>query len=90
MDAYDDLLAAVRELGYPEELGAALAAGLGGEWSMHRMTGYLRGARPRTMEEIADEMVAILDQRQAIVERKMAEHSQEQLTAFYNRDRVDE
>ena len=31
MDAYDDLLAAVRELGYPEELGAALAAGLGGD-----------------------------------------------------------
>ena len=87
MDAYDDLLAAVRELGYPEELGAALAAGLGGEWSMRRMAGYLRGARPRTMEEIADEMVAILDQRRTIVERKMAEHSQEQLTRFYNRDR---
>ena len=55
MDAYDDLLAAVRELGYPEELGYALAAGLGGEWAMKRMAGYLRGARPRTMEEIADD-----------------------------------
>lgn len=86
MDAYDDLLEAVRELGYPEELGAALAAGLGGEWSMRRMAGYLRGARPRTMEEIADEMVAILDQRQAIVERKMAERSQDALNAFYNRE----
>ncbi len=86
MDAYDDLLPAVRELGYPEELGAALAAGLGGEWSMRRMAGYLRGARPRSMEEIADEMVAILDHRQSIVERKRAEHSQEQLTRFYNRN----
>lgn len=87
MDAYDDLLAAVRELGYPEELGYALAAGLGGEWSMKRMAGYLRGARPRSMEEIADEMVAILDHRRSIVERKRAEQSQEQLTHFYNRDK---
>ena len=86
MDAYDDLLAAVRELGYPEELGAALAAGLGGEWSMKRMAGYLRGARPRSMEEIADEMVAILDHRQSIVERKMGEHAQDSLNAFYNRN----
>ena len=87
MDAFDDLLAVVRELGYPEELGAALAAGLGGEWSMKRMAGYLRGARPRSMEEIADEMVAILDHRQSIVERKRAEQSQEQLTRFDNRDK---
>ena len=55
MDAYDELLAAVAELGYPEELGAALAAGLGGEWSMRRMAGYLRGAKPRTIEEIEGE-----------------------------------
>ena len=89
MDAYDDLLAAVRELGYPEELGAALAAGLGGDWSMKRMAGYLRGARPRSMEEIADEMVAILDHRRSIVERKRAEQSQEQLTRFYNREHGD-
>ena len=89
MDAYDDLLAAVRELGYPDELASALAAGLGGEWSMKRMAGYLRGARPRSMEEIADEMVAILDHRRSIVERKRAEQSQEQLTRFYNREHGD-
>ena len=56
---------------------------------MRRMAGYLRGAKPRTMEEIADEMVAILDHRRSIVERKMSEQSQEQLTRFYNRDKAE-
>ena len=56
---------------------------------MKRMAGYLRGARPRSMEEIADEMVAILDHRRSIVERKRAEQSQEQLTRFYNREHGD-
>ena len=54
---------------------------------MKRMAGYLRGAQPRSMEEIADEMVAILDHRRSIVERKMAEQSQEQLMRFHNRGR---
>ena len=87
MDAYDDLLGAVRELGYPEELAAALAAALGGEWSMRRMAGYLRGARPRSMEEIGDEVASILQERSRIVERKIGTRSQEQLNRFYNRER---
>ena len=89
-DVYDELLDAVVELGFPPEFGAALATGLGGEWSMRRMIGYLRGARPRTMEQVADELVAILDQRQAIVEHKMSEHAQESITRFYNRECEDE
>lgn len=89
-DAYDELIAAVVELGFPPEFGAALATGLGGEWSMRRMIGYLRGARPRTMEQVADELVAILDQRQAIVEHKLSERAQESVTRFYNREREDE
>ena len=89
-DTYEELLDAVVELGFPEEFGAALAAGLGGEWSMRRMIEYLRGARPRTMEQVADELVAILDQRRAIVEHQMSEHAQASLTAFYNREREDD
>lgn len=84
-DAYDELLEAVVELGFPAEFGVALAAGLGGEWSMRRMIGYLRGARPRTMEQVADELVAITDERARIVERKMSERAQGTLTEFYNR-----
>ena len=88
-DVYDELLEAVVELGFPVEFGAALAAGLGGEWSMRRMIGYLRGARPRSMEQIADELVAITDERTRIVERKMSERAQGTLTEFYNRTRED-
>ena len=51
------------------------------------MTGYLHGARPRSMEEIADEMVAICEQRDRWVERKKSEYYQTKVNEFYNRDR---
>ena len=57
---------------------------------MRRMIGYLRGAKPSTMEQVADELLAILSHRQAIVEHKMSEKAQAAVTQFYNREREDE
>ena len=85
-EAYDALLAAVVACGFPAEFGQALAAGLGGEKSIRRMTGYLYGAKPRSMEEVADEMVAICEQRDRWVERKKSEYYQGKLNEFYNRE----
>ncbi len=67
------LIAAVKKLGFPEELGYVLADQLGGPWSMHRMTGYLLSARPNSVEDIADELFAILEHRHAIVDKKITE-----------------
>lgn len=89
-DAYDRLIGAVVACGFPAEFGQALAAGLGGEKSLRRMTGYLLSARPRSMEEVADEMVAICDQRDHWVERKKSEYYQAKVNEFYNRDRGNE
>ena len=41
---------------------------------MSRMIGYLHHAKPRTAEEIADEMLAILDDRRRWVNKKSAEY----------------
>lgn len=82
-----DLVAAIEELGYPGEFGEVIAHELGGEKSMRRMTSYLRGAQPRSPEEIADEMLAILQQRSSWVEQKMSERANASITAFYNRER---
>lgn len=89
-EAYEALLAAVVARGLPPEFGQALAAGLGTENAIRRMTGYLYGARPRSMEEIADEMVAICEQRDRWVERKKSEYYQAKANAFYNRDQGDD
>lgn len=85
--AYEELVAAVVSCGFPAEFGQALAVGLGTENAMRRMTGYLHGARPRSMEEVADEMVAICEQRDRWVERKKSEYYQSKVNEFYNRDR---
>ena len=86
--AQQELVAAVEALGYPGEFGEVIARELGGETSMRRMTSYLRGASPRSPEEIADELVAILDQRRSWVEHKISERAEASMTAFYNRPRT--
>ena len=53
----------VSAMGYPPEFGTALAAGLGTERAMGKMLHYLTHADMPSMEEIADEMVAICDDR---------------------------
>ena len=88
--ARTDLIAAIEELGYPGEFGEVVASQLGGEWSMRRMTSYLRGADPHSPEEIADEMLAILQMRERYVEQKISEHANASITTFYNRERDDE
>ena len=76
------LEATVCELGFPAEFSRALAAGLGGENSIRRMTAYLLSARPTSVEEVADEMLAITQLRDAWVERKKHEYYEEKLTEF--------
>ena len=88
-DAYGDLLAAVTAIGYPQDLATVLADELRGEKSMRRMAAYLRAARPKTMEEIADEMLAIIEQRDAWVKKKITERAQSSFNEFLNREDED-
>ena len=85
-DAYMDLQAAVAAAGYPRDLAAVLAGELRGEKSMRRMAAYLRAARPKTLEEIADEMIAIIEQRDTWVKKKMSERAQSSFNEFLNRE----
>ena len=61
--AYRELLRAVTSMGYPEEFGKLIARNLGSEKTMKRMTDYLYSARPASAEEIADEMLSIMSDR---------------------------
>ena len=85
--ARERLLRAFVDLGYPMEFGAVVADELRGEKSMSRMTGYLRSARPSSMEDIADEMLAIISERDSWVGKLVSEQANAKITEFYNRPR---
>lgn len=86
-DAREGLVRAAVRIGYPAELGELLADELRSEVAMRRMTGYLLQARPTTMEDIADELLAIRANQSRWIETKISEHANASITAFYNRDR---
>lgn len=78
--AYNELVKSLVRMGYPEEFGRAIAKNLGSEKTMRRMTAYLYQAKPRSAEEIADEMLAIMSDRDRWIKKKEAE----QANARYN------
>ena len=61
--ARDDLVCAITELGFPAELGDAIARHLGSPKAMDRMTRYLYYVQP-------DEMLSIRSEIDAWRERK--------------------
>lgn len=69
-----DLVEKLKKMGYPEEFGNAIADNLRTEKMMDRMLGYLGQAKPRNAEEIADEMLAIMEDRERWVRKKTAEY----------------
>ena len=55
----DKLISALTELGYPEELGDAIAKHIGSHKGIERMISYLRQVRPNKVELVVDEMISI-------------------------------
>lgn len=64
----------IASMGYPPEFGAAIADQLRTEKAMSRMIGYLLHAKPHSAEEIADEMLAICDDRDRWQQKKESEY----------------
>ena len=74
-EAYRELIGTIVKMGYPEEFGQVIAKNLGSEKTMRRMTAYLHNAKPRSAEEIADEMLAIMSDRERWIKKKEAEEA---------------
>ena len=71
---YRDLVQTLVRMGYPKEFGAVIADNLRTERTMSRMISYLRQANPRSADEIADEMLAIMEDRERWIRKKTAEY----------------
>lgn len=88
--AYRDMIAAAAELGLPDDTARLIASQLKSEIGLRRMASYLRNAHPKSMTEIADEMVAIMDARESWIRKKEAEEANTGYTRWLNSDRRSE
>lgn len=83
-EAWRELVGTIKAMGYPEEFGQAIAKNLGSEKTMRRMTAYLYSAKPRSAEEIADEMLAIMEDRERWIRKKEAERANARINQILN------
>ena len=85
-----ELIDILVRMGHSAELGEAIANNLRTEKPMTRMIGYLLSARPRSEEEIVDEMLAIMSDRDRWVQKKEAEYFNMKYNAYLNSRREEE
>ncbi|MCC6094843.1 MAG: hypothetical protein LIV24_07490 [Eubacterium sp.] len=71
----DDLVHAMKDLGFSEELGEMAAKHLGSPKAMERMISYLHYEKPKSEELVVDEMLAIRSEIDAWREKKAAEEA---------------
>jgi len=83
--ARDELVNALRKLGFPAELGDELAKNLGSPKAMERMTSYLVQVRPRKIELVVDEMLAICSEIDMWKEKKASEEANAKYNAMLYR-----
>ena len=83
-DARDRLAAAVRSAGFPGELADLLAKELGSPKAIDRMTSWLYHVRPRSLETVADEMLAIRADLDAWIEKKESQAAQAGINDWLN------
>ena len=77
---------AAAEAGYPEELAEMLAKHLRNPRAMERMAAYLSCVRPKSMEMIADELVAITSDAETWRKKKESREAQAGYSAWLSSD----
>ncbi len=73
------------EAGYPEPFCDQITKNLNTDWTAQRMLGYLSHYEKLPLEVIADEMLAILSDRERIIQKKETETANAKWNAFLNR-----
>ena len=62
--------------GYPEDFSDLITKNLNTDFTAKRMLGYFRHMKHPSLEDVADEMLAILADRNAIMQKKDMEATQ--------------
>ena len=80
----DELYKVLLDRGYPKEFCAEIAyKNMNTDYTATRMLGYLYRVRDPRIEALVDEMLAILSDRDAIIQKKEMEHAQAVINEIY-------
>lgn len=83
-DRTDELYRLLLDKGYPKEFCAEIAyKNLNTDYTATRMIGYLYRISTPRIEDLVDEMLAILSDRDAIIRKKESEHAQAVVSDIY-------
>ena len=80
----DELVRSVERLGFPAQLGEAVARHLGSPKAMERMIAYLENVKPRREDLLVDEMLAIRSEVDAWREKKASEEANARYNEILN------
>ena len=86
----EELISAIVSLGFPEELGKAVAKNLGSPKAMDRMTTYLDNVKPRKAELVVDEMLGIMSEIDSWRDRKESQEANAAYNEFMYHGLLDE
>ena len=80
----DELYKVLLYRGYPKEFCAEIAfKNMNTDYTATRMLGYLYRVSDPRIEDLVDEMLAILSDRDAIIQKKEMEHAQAVINEIY-------
>ena len=80
----DELYKVLLDRGYPKEFCAEIAyKNMNTDYTATRMLGYLYRVSDPRIEDVVDEMLAILSDRDAIIQKKEMEHAQAVINEIY-------
>ena len=80
----DELYKVLLDRGYPKEFCAEIAyKNMETDYTATRMLGYLYRVSDPRIEDLVDEMLAILSDRDAIIQKKEMEHAQAVINEIY-------
>ena len=80
----DELYKVLLDRGYPKEFCAEIAyKNMNTDYTATRMIGYLYRVSDPRIEDLVDEMLAILSDRDAIIQKKEMEHAQAVINEIY-------
>ena len=80
----DELYKVLLDRGYPKEFCAEIAyKNMNTDYTATRMLGYLYRVSDSRIEDLVDEMLAILSDRDAIIQKKEMEHAQTVINEIY-------
>ena len=68
--------------GYPEEFSRLICAEMNTDFTAEKMMYYVSGPKKR-LEDVADEMVAIKDLRDRLVNKHISEHANRSINNLY-------